>query len=277
MGQKSLVSIIMPVYKPNIKYLQKSVNSILSQTYDEIEFIVVFDKSDSSKDDLALETLEQFCDDNRLQLVVNQKRLGLSHCLNYGIRLSKGKFIGRMDCDDISSSIRIQEQLDVLQQESVDLVGCWSHVIDSKDQILGHFTPPFKWKTIRKHILLQNPFIHSSILFNRKIIKKIGLYQPDFEPSEDYEFYLRVFSNGFRGENIPRFLHCWRIHEASVTQNKKWKRSRFVRLRLHKIAFFKYGFNKPFDFLYFLMNPLILFISPSNVLIIKHLFNRYRR
>ena len=98
---KELGSVILPGFKAVPDFLEQSVQSILSQTYDEIELVVV-DKYNFNVDDSAFAVLEKFKDDHRLQLIVNNRRLGLPSSLNEGIKLSKGECIARMDCDDVS-------------------------------------------------------------------------------------------------------------------------------------------------------------------------------
>jgi glycosyltransferase involved in cell wall biosynthesis len=98
---KELGSVILPGFKAVPDFLEQSVQSILSQTYDEIELLVV-DKYNFNVDDSAFAVLEKFKDDHRLQLIVDNRRLGLPSSLNEGIKLSKGECIARMDCDDVS-------------------------------------------------------------------------------------------------------------------------------------------------------------------------------
>jgi glycosyltransferase involved in cell wall biosynthesis len=94
---KELGSVILPVSKAVPDFLEQSVQSILFQTHDEIELVVVFDEYNSNVDDSAFAVLEKLRDDHRLQLIVNNRRLGLPSSLNEGIKLSKGECIARMD------------------------------------------------------------------------------------------------------------------------------------------------------------------------------------
>lgn len=273
---KGLVSIIMPIFNVNNNYLEKSIKSILSQTYNNFELIIVFDRHNDYTDDSTFKVIEQFNDDYRLRLFVNKERLGFTRSLNKGLMLARGEFIGRMDADDISLPTRIEEQVVLLSSGRYDIIGCWSKVIDNNEKFLSFLSPPAKWPKIRKYLLFHNPFIHSSILFKRGIISKIGLYRPDFEPSEDYEFYLRAFSEGFKGGNIPRYLHSWREHESSV-MHKKWKQNRLKYIKCKITAVSKYGFNKTLDIIFLGMTPISVFIKPSYVRQFKKLFNSIGR
>ncbi|MFB0562627.1 MAG: glycosyltransferase [Candidatus Lokiarchaeia archaeon] len=273
---EKLISVLMPVFKANPQFLEQSVESILSQTHSEIELIIILDPYDHQTDHSTLEVLELFRDDHRSRLIVNKTRLGLISSMNKGIRLAQGDFMGRMDCDDIAMPTRIEEQVDWLSRKGLDLVGCWSYVIDDNGKILGSLHPPSDWLTIRKYLLLQSPFIHSSVLFSQHVVKTIGLYNPNFELSEDYEFYLRAFSNGFMGANIPSYLHFLREHPKSLIRSKKWKKDRFLHTKNVFSAFFSYGFRKPLDLTFLLITPLCVFIKPSHVLFFKRLFGFYK-
>lgn len=271
---KELVSIILPVFNSNPIYLDKSVNSILSQIYDEIELLVVMDWHTKIVDDNILYVLNNYKDDHRLKLIANRIKIGLTNSLNKGIKLSQGNIIGRMDSDDISNIYRIQEQMIYLDANDYDIVGCWSKVIDEGDRIIGTVTSPANWNTLKKYLILHNPFVHSSLLFKKRVIQKIGLYNPNFEPSEDYEFYIRAFSNGYRGSNLSIFLHSWRSHQASILHSKSWIKNRLQYFRCKMNAVFKYGMHDPIDILFLGITPITFFITPSNVLKLKKYLNR---
>jgi glycosyltransferase involved in cell wall biosynthesis len=272
MTQKTLVSIVMPVYNPNLSYLAKSVASILAQTHDNIEFIIVIDSAGTDNDANVLDTLNQFHDDHRMKLFVNDKRANFTCSLNRGLSYAQGEFIARMDCDDVSSPNRIAEQLNFLSDEDLDITGCWVQEINGEGQVLDCFSPPSQWSELRKYLLFHNPFVHSSILFRRKILETIGPYRTDFELAEDYEFYLRAFSMGFVGANVPKYIHSLRRHGASMSYSK-WKALRIAYLRCKFAGVFDYHFNKPRDIFFLGITPLTIFVTPSNVLMFKKIFS----
>jgi len=261
----------MPVFKPKIEYLIKSINSILNQTYDEIELLVIVDPVEGNVEvqDQLIWCMNNYKDDPRLRVIFNKRRIGFTNSLNLGLKKSKGAYIARMDSDDISLPTRFQEEMTFLLKRKYDIVGCWSYIINEFDKIMGILTPPCTWRDIRKFLLLHNPFIHSSILFTRKVLKVVGFYDPSFEPSEDYEFYLRIFSCGFKGRNIPKLLHQWRLTEDSITGGKLWKLNRIAYLRSKCKAVFKYGFNRFTDIILLSISLPALFTPPSLVLPVK--------
>ncbi|HVP92270.1 MAG TPA: glycosyltransferase [Acidobacteriota bacterium] len=273
--KKKLVSVILPVFRAVPDYLEQSLQSILSQTYDEIELIVVLDKYDHNIDGLSFAVLEKFKDDHRLQLVVNERRTGLASSLNAGIRFAKGEYIARMDSDDISLPVRIEEEFEVVRKRHFDLVGCWAKVIDELNRSMGYLSPPCEWQAIRKYLLFHNPFLHSTILFRRKVIEVVGLYEPEYELSEDYEFYMRAFSAGFKGMNIPKYLHLLREHYSSMVRGSRWKQNRITNLKCKLAGVFDYHFNTPRDVLYLGITPLSFLLNPGKVLIAKRLVGLY--
>jgi glycosyltransferase involved in cell wall biosynthesis len=272
---RELVSVILPVLKAVPDFLEQSVQSILSQTYDEIELVVVFDKSNSYVDAPALAVLEQFKDDHRLQVVVNDRRMGLPSSLNAGIKFAKGEYIARMDSDDVSLPVRIEEEFEVVRKRHFDLVGCWAKVIDVSNRNMGYLSPPSEWQAIRKYLLFHNPFLHSTILFRRHVIEVVGLYEPEFELSEDYEFYMRAFSAGFKGINLPRYLHLLREHDSSMVRGSRWKQNRIVNLKCKLAGVFDYHFNTPRDIFYLGITPLSFLLNPGKVLVTKRLVGLY--
>jgi glycosyltransferase involved in cell wall biosynthesis len=240
-----------------------------------MELIVVFDICNPDVDNPAFAVLEQYRDDHRLRLVVNDKRLGLVSSLNEGIKLSKGGYIARMDSDDVSLPVRIEEELEVVSERHFDLVGCWTRVIDRSNRNTGYLSPPCEWEAIRKHLLFHNPFVHSTIMFPRQVIEVVGLYNPEFELSEDYEFYMRAFSAGLKGMNIPRYLHVLREHDSSMVRGSRWKQNRIANLKCKLAAVFDYGFNEPRDIFYLGITPLTFLLSPRKVLVTKRLLGLY--
>jgi glycosyltransferase involved in cell wall biosynthesis len=272
---RELVSVILPVFKAVPDFLKQSVQSILSQTYDEIELVIVFDKSNSYVDAAALAVLEQFKDDHRLHLVVNDKRMGLASSLNAGIKFAKGECIARMDSDDVSLPARIEEEFEVVRKRHFDLVGCWAKVVDELNRDIGYLSSPCEWHAIRKYLLFHNPFLHSTILFRRQVIKAAGLYNPAFELSEDYEFYMRAFSIGFKGVNLPSYLQLLREQYSSTVRGSMWKQNRIAYLKCKLAGVFDYHFNTPRDIFYLGITPLSFLLNPRKVLVTKRLVGLY--
>lgn len=207
-----LVSVILPVYFGE-RYLRESIDSILSQTFTDFEFIVIDDGSlDNSR-----KILESY-DDSRIHLVF-QENVGLPETLNRAIALSKGCYIARQDHDDISLPTRLEKQVQFLETNSqYGLVGTGAHIW-AEDQATqrGHDHPSDS-NILRFDLLFNNPFVHSSLMFRRSVIELVGNYSTDpaRQPPEDYEFISRV-SRQFEIANINERLVIYRETANSMS------------------------------------------------------------
>lgn len=212
-----LVSVIMSVYNGE-KYLRESIESILGQTFKDFEFIIINDGSTDKSENI----IKSF-NDPRIKLISRSNK-GLVASLNEGIEKSLGKYIARMDSDDISESERLEKQINFLKSNpDISVVGSWAKKINENSQIIEEMNyPPAKNKEIKKYSLFHNPFIHPSIMFKKEIIKKIGLYNPFFKNAEDYEFWSRVLAS-FQVANLPLSLLRYRINQAGITRSRNMK------------------------------------------------------
>jgi len=265
----------MPIWNPNPEYLRKSIDSILGQTHDNIEVLLVFDKSNPETDNAALALLEQYHDEHRLRVYMRHRRCGLSNAINFGIESSKGDYIARMDGDDISLPTRLEESFCHMGAKNAHLVGTWAYVIDEKDRIIGRHTLPYDSKEIRRLIILHNCFLHSSVLFRRNLISKIGFYNPSFHGAEDYELYMRAIGRGYRLLNVPEYLIYLRESTSSITRGNEWTRSRRSYIRAKFRGLSKYKVSDWPSLFYCIASISTLIIAPCFSLWIKNLIGWY--
>lgn len=217
-GEKQIpkVSVILPVFNGE-KFILESVFSILNQTYRELELIIINDGSTDQTKKL-LETLS----DPRI-IIHHQKNQGIVASLNKGIELSRGIYIARQDHDDIAFPTRIERQVNYMKQNpDCGLLGTWAEIWDEKNCTLGTLTPPDSDIVLRERLLFDNPFVHSSIMFRKRLLEKIAGYDPDFAPSalEDYELWSRL-SGYCKIANLPETLQVYRSVTGSITQTKR--------------------------------------------------------
>ena len=203
-SKKKLISIIMPVYNAE-KFLNKSIESILYQTYKNFEFIIINDgSSDGSK-----KIIEKYLYDKRIKFF-SLKKKGIVICLNYALKKSKGDYIARMDADDISHHKRLEKQVNFLNSKtSYDIVGSRAKYIGgiSLFSKLVHSSS----KYCKASIIFKNPFIHPSIMIRKKTLNSLGGYK-DYFKSEDYELWSRLFER-FKGKNLKENLIKYRVHQ----------------------------------------------------------------
>lgn len=203
------ISIIMPSYNAE-KYLSKSIDSILKQSFKDFEFIIIDDGSiDNTKKILSKYKKR----DKRIKILTNKDNLGLQKTLNKGLKYAKGDYIARMDADDISSKERLQVQLNFLENNpKIFMVGSSAIVIDENDNRIGLLRKFNDSERTKKKLETSNCIIHPSIMFRNE-----GdiYYRENFKTSEDYDLYLRFLSNGKKLTNLPEFLIKYRISSGS--------------------------------------------------------------
>lgn len=207
-----LVSIILPVYNAQ-DYLKESIDCMLNQTYKNFEFIIL---NDGSKDDSEKIILSY--SDSRIKYHFHANK-GLGATLNVGLSLCNGKYIARQDQDDISHPDRLKKQVEYLENnENVLLLGTRAKIFfDNSPKVLyhKHATRPCDLKF---DLLFDNPFVHSSVMFRKTAIDKIGFYNTDRNLYEDFELWSRFTKIGDVA-NLPEVLVDYRDHEKGLSKN----------------------------------------------------------
>ncbi len=205
-----LVSILMPVYNVE-KYVAEAIDSMLAQTFTNFELIVL----DDCSTDNSANVIKQF-DDKRIIYHCNAKNLGLANNLNVGLKMAKGKYIARMDGDDISLPTRLQTQVDFLEgHPDVDLCSCALEKFGTEHDIWIRETDP---EQVKITMLFYSPVLHASSVWRREVFEKHNLYyNQDAFPAEDYDLWSRAVFH-CKLVNIPQVLYKYRIHGIQVTK-----------------------------------------------------------
>ncbi len=208
------ISVIMPVYNAS-EFVMKAVESILSQDFEDFELIIIDDGSTDKTSDL-LSTIK----DARVK-IIKQEHTGLTSALNVAIKESRGKYIARMDADDISEKMRLTKQYEFLNKyNNYGLVGTSFIVIDENDKEIGRFPIFNEDSKLRKMLLIDNQFCHGSLMFRKEVVEVVGLYDTDFQYAQDYEYIWRI-SKKFKIGGISEFLYKWRKGSKSISFAKK--------------------------------------------------------
>lgn len=204
------VSIIMPVYN-TAPFLREAMDSMLSQTFSDFELIVLNDCSP----DNAEEVLNTY-NDPRIVRYKGEKNVGLSNVLNIGIEMARGKYIARMDSDDISLPNRLQVQVDYLEAHpEIDLVSAGMQLFGDKDEI---WVREQDFEEMKICALLYSPVLHASSVWRKDSFERNGLrFRQEMVPSEDYDLWTRALVKGLRLVNLPEVLYQYRIHGTQAT------------------------------------------------------------
>jgi glycosyltransferase involved in cell wall biosynthesis len=254
---KPQISMILSTHN-NETTIKEAVSSILMQTFRNFEFIIVNDAST----DKTLQILKKI-KDRRIKIISNKKRQGLTKSLNFALKVIKTNIIARMDADDIAHPKRLKTQFDYLQKNpKIALCGSWVELIDGNDQKIKVKKFPTSSVEIKSKILKFNPFIHSSIMFKKSIVKRIGAYNNNFRFAQDYEFLLRVASK-FLTSNIPRPLLKYRLPSLKSISVKNLKNQEKFALKARLLALTKYNYPK-WQAL-FLIKPMISYLIPAKI------------
>lgn len=207
------VSVIMPVYNAE-KYVQQAINSILSQSLTNFEFIIINDASSDKSEQLILSY-----HDERIVYVKNETNLKLATTLNKGIQLAQGQYIARMDADDIALSTRFERQVNWLDQHPK--VGICGSFLQTFGKIETTWQYPTSDVEIKCNMLLHCPICHPSVMMRKSVIEAHHLkYNPVYEYCEDYELWIRA-SQVTQLYNIPENLMYYRLHDTQITASKK--------------------------------------------------------
>lgn len=207
-----LVSIIMSIYN-NESTLIKSVSSILDQTYDNFEFLIIDDKSTDNSLAILSELAEK---DQRIKIIKNDKNIGLTESLNKLIDISGGQYIARQDGDDFSEKERLREQVKFLEREKdFDACSTRSKIINSTKVI-----PNFSRILPIKHVIkFKNPIVHGSLMINSKTIKELGSYNKNFYYAQDYKLIYDLIKNKYRIKILNSILYNSNMHNNISTIN----------------------------------------------------------
>jgi glycosyltransferase involved in cell wall biosynthesis len=206
------ISVVMPVYQSCI-YLEDAIKSILEQTFDDFEFLIIVDESTSSTK-LIIDNYAKM--DNRIFVYYQKNRLGLIGSLNYGCKLAKGKYIARMDADDVCINRRLKIQYDFLEEHpNIGIVGSWVDYIDQNDKKINELRLPILPNVIQWYLHFGNFIAHPTVMMRRSVIDSVNYYSNEAVCAEDYDLWVRA-SGSMGIANIPEVLLKYRIHEGSV-------------------------------------------------------------
>lgn len=203
------VSVVMAVHN-GLPYLSDAVESILAQSWEDLEFIII----DDASTDESIKVLSQFADE-RIRIIQNAKRGGLAKSLNSGIDTSKGDYIARMDADDVSLPKRLERQITFMQtRPELDICGTWARTIGHKPEQLWQY--PDADAYIKAEMLFASVLVHSSVMLRRDSVLAHDIrYNEKLEAAQDYELWTRMMDK-LVFANVPELLLEYRLHSDQV-------------------------------------------------------------
>lgn len=213
------ITVLMPVYNCEL-YVQEAIDSILNQSYVDFEFIIIDDASTDSTVSII-----KLHNDSRIQLIEKSINSGYTNSLNQGLKLATGKYIARMDSDDISFPQRFKKQI-AFMEANLDAVLCGSCFNIIGSDVIKKL--PENYEAIKLALLTSNCIAHPSVMMRKQILDKLDVvYNVSKEPAEDYDLWVRLLSFG-KLHNLQEALLKYRVHSTQVSQKRTEEQKKSV-------------------------------------------------
>lgn len=265
------VSVMMPVYNSK-RYVAEAINSIITQTYANLEFLIV----DDASIDGSWEIVKKFADkDPRLRIFRNERNRGVPYSRNFLFEQvsAESEFLAIMDSDDLAMPERLAKQVAYLRSHpELHGVGSALQVINEDGRLIAHRRYECVPERICRQAIAANPFAHPTMMLRRSLLAEIGKYDERYRSCEDYDFLLRALKARQLG-NLPDELLQYRI---STTQ---WKQTHLKDTLLATIAIQRsYLFNKRFFScrgLFLHLGSYFLLLLPSSWILCLFMRLRY--
>ena len=207
-----MISVIMSVYN-NEKTISASIMSILNQTYEDFEFLIIDDFST----DGSLEIIEEFqAIDSRIKIYKNKENLGLTKSLNFLIDKSSFNYIARQDGDDKSKKNRLKTQINYLSNKNYDFCVTRAEISKTKRKI-PKFSIFFPSKLVVKY---KNPFIHGSLMIKKETLLNIGSYNEKYYYAQDYKLFWDLLNQGIKFKYLYTSYYFLNMTD-NISTNKK--------------------------------------------------------
>lgn len=217
------ISVVMTVYN-GARFLKETVESLLNQSFQDFELIIV----DNCSQDDSVAIIRSYRDP-RIKLIVNEKNLGQTKALNVGLNICRGRFIARMDADDMAVPKRLELQVKFLEEHTeIAAVGGWCQDINAEGKSLRMYRTATDHRVIKYYLmgcgdLTEWTITHPTVMIRSEVLGKIGFYKEEaggeYNYPQDYEYWRRMIAHGYAIANMPEILLKYRILEGSESRS----------------------------------------------------------
>lgn len=238
-----LVSVVMPVYNYG-SYLVKAIDSILEQTYKNFELIIVNDASTDNSLQIINSYQKQHPKKIKVVNLIKNLNCGGDACANEGLKIAKGKYIVRMDADDIALPTRLEKQIRFLEKHtSIFLVGASAYTINNSNEITGEKNEPSSNQAIYNNYAVFHPLIHPACTY-RRLLKNAEpfRYEIAYKSNNDYLTFFKLICEGYKFANLKEKLLFYRVHPESNTF-KNVKKVFITTLKIRLLMTLRYGYK----------------------------------
>lgn len=261
------LSVIMPAYNAEA-YIEAAINSVINQTYQDFELIIVDDASTDNTVKIIKKFQKKY---PYIQLVTLEKNqnCGGDKCANKALERATGKYVARMDADDISDLTRFEKQVKFLDEnKDIFLVGSNAYVINSKGVIIGEKNEPSSPDAIYKAYFGFHPLVHPTCTY-RRLLKngKPFIYEIKHSANNDYYTFFKLICQGYKFVNMEEKLLKYRVHNHNATfVNMKKKFINSLKVRLAMVA--NYGYRPtPKDIFMLSAQAGVVLLLPEKMLL----------
>lgn len=204
------ISCIMSVYNGQ-DHLQEAIESVLDQTQVEFEFIIINDaSSDNTKNIIG----RFACKDKRIKVLDNEENFGLAKSLNKGLQAAEGKYIIRMDADDVCMHNRFKTLYEFMEENpQIQIAGSSAYITENNADLNNVITLPSLHKDIVKKLLYRNVLIHPSVIFRRSDIMMLGGYKETLRFAQDIDLWHRARDANYKFHNLKQPLISYRFSQ----------------------------------------------------------------
>ena len=211
-----LISVIIPYYKKR-KYIKKTINSVISQSYKKIEIIIIYDDEDKEELNYIKECIQN---DKRFKLVVNKKNVGVGESRNRGIKIAKGKYVSFIDADDLWKKDKLKNQINFMKNNNIKYSHTSYEIIDDRKKVIGYR----KAKSYDDYLELINScdIGLSTVTIEKKILSKKLLF-PKIKTKEDFVLWLLILKKGIKIHSLNKNLVQWRKSKNSLSSIPRCK------------------------------------------------------
>jgi len=200
---KPLISIVTVVYNGK-EYLEETIQSLISQTYDNVEYIII----DGGSTDGTIDIIKKY--EDQIDYWVSESDRGIYDAMNKGIILCSGEIIGLVNADDYIYKNTLKVVVETIESFQVDFVYADLDIIDCNGKKIDTISS-IGLDHIRFKAFKQMPFLHPSLFVHREVYKQLGLYSTDYKLSSDYDFSLRLVNSDFIGKKIKYATGIFRL------------------------------------------------------------------
>jgi len=223
------ISVLMTCYNEEKTWVIESIESILKQSFSDLELIIVLDEPNNIElKNLLIYYKEK---DNRVRLIFNEVNRGLVFSLNEAIKASRGRYLARMDADDISFLDRFEKQYSYLEKnKEVALVGGSVTIIDEVgEELFETNNLGITTESAKKSLFYRNIFFHSTWIFRREVLQELKGYD-NLPRTEDIDFLCRLILNGYKVQNLPDKFIKSRVRRSGISYSNNLHQVRSARI-----------------------------------------------